>query len=247
MIKFFRKIRYDLMEKNKTGRYLKYAIGEIILVVIGILIALQINNWNEIQKLNSKTQEYYKQLLVDLNKDVLLVEQTIEKFRQYRKEYEDYCNSYLESELTPIQVFDNISKLPVSSTPLTFNSSTIESLQNSGEVSLLPSTIRNRLIDLRRLQDLTIKRSDFIDKGKNEVIQNLAPLIGSTTLPERLINQSSLSKFLNIDAKLKEVILIYEGVHRWKDLSELETIGRLEEMGKEIDIIVELIKMELKI
>jgi hypothetical protein len=51
MIKFFRKIRYDLMEKNppagragKTGRYLKYAIGEIVLVVIGILIALQINN-----------------------------------------------------------------------------------------------------------------------------------------------------------------------------------------------------------
>ena len=51
MIKFFRKIRYDLMEKNKTGKYLKYAIGEIILVVIGILIALQINNWNEQRKL----------------------------------------------------------------------------------------------------------------------------------------------------------------------------------------------------
>lgn len=47
MIKFFRKIRYDLMEKNKTGKYLKYAIGEIVLVVIGILIALQINNWNQ--------------------------------------------------------------------------------------------------------------------------------------------------------------------------------------------------------
>jgi len=38
------------MEKNKTGKYLKYAIGEIILVVIGILIALQINNWNQNQQ-----------------------------------------------------------------------------------------------------------------------------------------------------------------------------------------------------
>ena len=47
MIKFFRKIRYDFMEKNKTGKYLKYAIGEIILVVIGILIALSINSWNQ--------------------------------------------------------------------------------------------------------------------------------------------------------------------------------------------------------
>jgi len=47
MIKFFRKIRYDFMEKNKTGKYFKYAIGEIVLVVIGILIALSINNWNQ--------------------------------------------------------------------------------------------------------------------------------------------------------------------------------------------------------
>ncbi|GAG86687.1 unnamed protein product, partial [marine sediment metagenome] len=46
MIKFFRKIRQNLLSEGKTGKYLKYAIGEIILVVIGILIALQINNWN---------------------------------------------------------------------------------------------------------------------------------------------------------------------------------------------------------
>ena len=50
MINFFRKIRYNLMEQNKTGKYLKYAIGEIVLVVLGILIALSINNWNEGRK-----------------------------------------------------------------------------------------------------------------------------------------------------------------------------------------------------
>ena len=54
MINFFRKIRFDLMEKNKTGKYFKYAIGEIVLVVIGILIALSINNWNENRKNNDK-------------------------------------------------------------------------------------------------------------------------------------------------------------------------------------------------
>ena len=43
MIKFFRKIRYNLMETNKTGKYLKYAIGEVVLVIIGILIVLAIN------------------------------------------------------------------------------------------------------------------------------------------------------------------------------------------------------------
>jgi hypothetical protein len=50
MIKFFRKIRQNLLIENKTGKYLKYAIGEVILVVIGILFALSINNWNESRK-----------------------------------------------------------------------------------------------------------------------------------------------------------------------------------------------------
>jgi len=62
MIKFFRKIREDLLTKGKTGKYLKYAVGEIILVVIGILIALQINNWNEQRKENIKEQAILKRL-----------------------------------------------------------------------------------------------------------------------------------------------------------------------------------------
>ena len=82
MLKFFRKIRYDLMENQtsakasagrktdapaeagaKAGKYLKYAIGEILLVVIGILIALQINNWNENQQLNKVETSTLKALL----------------------------------------------------------------------------------------------------------------------------------------------------------------------------------------
>ena len=59
MIKFFRKIRQNLLMENKTGRYLKYAIGEIILVVIGILIALQINNWNEQRKIKGNQEKYF--------------------------------------------------------------------------------------------------------------------------------------------------------------------------------------------
>ena len=55
MIKFFRKIRQKLLTENKFSKYLIYAIGEIILVVIGILIALQINNWNH-ERLNRKQE-----------------------------------------------------------------------------------------------------------------------------------------------------------------------------------------------
>ncbi|WP_104734374.1 DUF6090 family protein [Hanstruepera ponticola] len=65
MIKFFRKIRQNLLSEGKTGKYLKYAIGEIILVVIGILIALQINNFN--QKSQEKDQLEASLMLMQLN------------------------------------------------------------------------------------------------------------------------------------------------------------------------------------
>ena len=63
MIKFFRHIRQNLLMENKTGKYFKYAIGEIILVVIGILIALSINNWNQ----NRITSIEEKNILKNLN------------------------------------------------------------------------------------------------------------------------------------------------------------------------------------
>ena len=77
MIKFFRKIRYDLLEKNKTGKYFKYAIGEIILVVIGILIALQINNWNESNKKNKLKTSYITSLIDDYTKDTIQLNNSI--------------------------------------------------------------------------------------------------------------------------------------------------------------------------
>jgi hypothetical protein len=70
MIKFFRKIRYDLMEKNKTAQYLKYAIGEIILVVIGILLALSISSWNIERNLGKSNQVYLTNLLEELNSNI---------------------------------------------------------------------------------------------------------------------------------------------------------------------------------
>jgi len=65
MIKLFRKIRFNLMEKGKTKQYFKYAIGEIVLVVIGILIALQINNWNERKKERKKELAFLKEINLD--------------------------------------------------------------------------------------------------------------------------------------------------------------------------------------
>ena len=67
MIKFFRKIRQNLISEGKTVKYLKYAIGEIVLVVIGILIALQINNWNE----HRKEAIFEQQILKEINMSIL--------------------------------------------------------------------------------------------------------------------------------------------------------------------------------
>lgn len=65
MLRFFSKIRYQLAAQNQVAKYLRYAIGEIILVVIGILIALQINNWNEHRKHKIQEKYYLEQLLAD--------------------------------------------------------------------------------------------------------------------------------------------------------------------------------------
>jgi len=62
MIKFFRKIRQSLLAENKFSKYLLYAIGEIVLVVIGILIALSINNWNEKRKMDAEEHVLLKNL-----------------------------------------------------------------------------------------------------------------------------------------------------------------------------------------
>ena len=74
MIKFFRRIRQKLLSENKFSKYLIYAIGEIILVVIGILIALQVNNANEIRKARILEKQYLEQLLEDFRQNKTVVE-----------------------------------------------------------------------------------------------------------------------------------------------------------------------------
>jgi hypothetical protein len=83
MIKFFRKIRYDLMEKNKTGKYFKYAIGEIVLVVIGILIALQVSNWNQLRIEQNSMNAYYAKLANTLENDIKELRESTDRLKSY--------------------------------------------------------------------------------------------------------------------------------------------------------------------
>lgn len=69
MFRLFAKIRYEPTGKNKTGQYMRYALGEMVLIVIAILMVLQINNWNEKRKVSTyktqKLQENYSSLQRD--------------------------------------------------------------------------------------------------------------------------------------------------------------------------------------
>ncbi len=71
MLRFFRQIRKKLMEQNKVHTYLFYALGEIFLVVIGILIALQINNWNEKQVQKQQLNEYIGSIIGNVQSDII--------------------------------------------------------------------------------------------------------------------------------------------------------------------------------
>jgi hypothetical protein len=79
MIKFFRKRRYDLMEKNKIGKYFKYAIGEIVLVVIGILIALSLNTRNESRKIKNQEKELLNTILENIKLDSTVISSVTER------------------------------------------------------------------------------------------------------------------------------------------------------------------------
>lgn len=85
MIKFFRKIRQQLLAQNRFRKYLIYAIGEIFLVVIGILIALQLNNWNEIRKIRILETKTLKELRSDLVQNISDIEENIVRLEICKK------------------------------------------------------------------------------------------------------------------------------------------------------------------
>ena len=82
MIKFFRKIKQKMLTENKFSKYLIYAIGEIVLVVIGILIALSINNWNENIKSKNELKNIYDEVKLNLKSDLLNIEDVIKQYEQ---------------------------------------------------------------------------------------------------------------------------------------------------------------------
>ena len=141
MIKFFRKIRQQLLNENKTGKYLKYAIGEILLVVVGILIALQVNNWNEKRKEQKQISIYLNGLSQEIERDISMI-----KVIQYQAEQVRMRIDSLSLKASNVTK-ESISNLDVVCLtwmnmyrPYSWNRATLEELKSSGSLKLIGNT-----------------------------------------------------------------------------------------------------------
>ena len=175
MSKIFRKIRYDLMEKKKTGKYLKYAIGEIVLVMIGILLALQVNNWNENRK--------------DLKKEELILRGLHKTFVFNLDELNHVLKSTRRGYKASLQLLELI-KPEYSNTKKTFEidrllavieeyytydptTGTIEEIINSGQLNIIQNdTLKTQISNWSQLISDAQKNIDIADDHLFNVLIN---------------------------------------------------------------------------
>jgi hypothetical protein len=137
-MKLFRKIRQSMLGSGKVKNYVLYAIGEIFLVVVGILIALQINNWNEDYKDRRLEESYYYKFLEDVNQDQRLLEKLIAENNQ-RIKYANQLLHLLQQEHADRKevIFflrETISKIRFRFRP---SSSAFDDLKSNGKLAII--------------------------------------------------------------------------------------------------------------
>jgi hypothetical protein len=199
MIKFFRKIRQNMLMENKTGTYFKYAIGEIVLVVIGILIALSINNWNETNKNEREQIVFLNNLKNDLKNDLIQLDQIL----KLQKEKLSTVNE-LKDQLLSIKDFEKIEQLFVKLTSdnNTYfpNTGSYTTSVSSGKIaSLNPSSLRIAITNLyERYYYRLIYNGEFYDKKLNEVISSQGKFFNTLTLKLNSKDVIEDSEFVNL-------------------------------------------------
>ncbi|WP_242157082.1 DUF6090 family protein [Aestuariivivens sediminis] len=246
MIKFFRKIRQKLLTENKFSKYLLYAIGEIILVVIGILIALSINNWNENLK-NNRLKEYYlKSLMEDLSRDTLEINkvanwQRNEIFRLQK--FKDRIHG--QSSIT----IDTIKKIAQFEfdwhyyVKRDYNNNTFNTIISSGNIELFNRKLIDELMQLQNIQ------LDEINRSKNNLNQYDLLYSNYSTRYPTLSNSSYKNNFVehllwnNIDEK--DFIGNFVALLENKKFTFEETLGDQREVNEKSAEILLLIEQML--
>ena len=257
MIKFFRKIRYDLMGENppdgragKTGKYIKYAIGEIILVVVGILIALSINNWNINRQNNEVRRTYYVQILQDLEKDKSLMKEKIVIGDSFFVRLQSYKETFKEPDISIWGAAESIGLVFSSKSQpgwnIEVNTNTVITLQNTGDIKLIPLNIRNKILDFKYKQ---LGLQDYL-RTQGTIIINFAMttkrLYGGSDLPNRIGNQSKLMKYFEDEKIEVQSLLELEALLDAQSKLIVRSKERFKDLIRDIEEIKTLINKELK-
>lgn len=156
MIKFFRHIRKSFIEQNKMGKYFKYAFGEILLVMIGILLALQVNNWNEGRKTKLKAKSYAQTIFNDLVSDTISINALTKRTKTYSRNinyYFNYLDSLSPSNSNKEKLWDSIQKISYGYVKYFPINNSFKQMETSGNGKLLHKKQRDFLLDLLAEQD----------------------------------------------------------------------------------------------
>jgi hypothetical protein len=169
MIKFFRKIRHKLLTEKRIKAYLIYGIGEIILVVIGILIALSINNSNEQRKQNVQIAKYAKSFVQDLEKDIAMMD-TINNTAKYISIRIDSLANYVRN--SKVEEISNLDVICLTWVrlyrPYSWNRATLDEIKNSGSLRLINNEDISKRIVKYDTQSRHMDEDYYADKEQSE-------------------------------------------------------------------------------
>ena len=226
MIKFFRKIRQNLLSEGKTGKYFKYAIGEIILVVIGILIALQINNWNEKRKIQSNQENYLTLLKTEAENNLKEIRNTKNEVSEMNMKQIVLYNliNIKQDTVTEKHLSESLFRIVSGFYKFKYENSALSDLKSSGNLkNVLNDSLRKYLIALDPLVIEVQNQEDAVidsrDKVRNYINENgsLKVIIDQSEEEERLgLPKLSKSKKTNIDllgqVEFENILILYIGV-----------------------------------
>lgn len=173
MIKFFRSIRKNLLEKGKTGKYFKYAIGEILLVMVGILIALQVNNWNQRRIDANSYNILLNGLIIDLENDVKELTNLITVSKNQNEIILKILNNFKFTNKSLTSIVRDLCFSPESFTP---NTSSFDILINYGSFDLLKLKEVSTEIQSLYNSAMKINQESYIDRNKL-ISENIRPQI----------------------------------------------------------------------
>ena len=244
MIKFFRRIRKSHLMKNKTSTYLKYALGEIILVVIGILLALQINNWNENRKANEIENSILIEIVNGLQKDLIDINANIQGHINGVNACH-YWNKLINDQHIEVEaIASNYSRLLRNFIALQ-NTSSYESLKSRGLELIASDSLRLEIISLYEEDYKGIKKIEE-DYQETQYYDNYFDKINELISPNLIFDSQgeliSIQVPLNFTSKTKNEMQSY----LWNIKSNREfTLSIYEDVDLKIQNLIEKIKNEI--